>query len=364
MAKAVYIHIPFCKTICSYCDFPKFFYFDKWIKPYLEALEKEIKETYKKEEIKTIYIGGGTPSLLKIEELQTLLSLTKLFKKKKNIEFTIEVNAEDITDEKVKLFSIYGVNRVSIGVQTFQEKLGDVLERHTSYETVKEAISRLRSVGIFNINLDLMYAIPEEQLVDVKKDLSKFLTLPITHISTYSLILEEHTKLYLKNPHLVEEELDFEMYKYIQDTLKEQGFIQYEISNFAKEGYESKHNLVYWDNEEYYGFGLGASSYIGGVRKTNTRSLTSYFEGREYSEIEVIDEKKNMEYEMILGLRKRKGVSIKNFLKKFQKNIEDVFLIEDLIKQGLLEKQGDFIRIPQDKIYLSNEILLFFLFDM
>lgn len=363
MASSVYIHIPFCRQICSYCDFPKFFYFDKWIKPYLRALEKEIQATYKGEEIATIYIGGGTPSLLKEEDLETLLSLTNLFKKKKDVEFTVEANAEDLSLKKIELFSTYGVNRVSIGVQTFHKRLGDILERHTSYEMVEQGMKRLHQKNIFNINVDLIYAIPTETLQDVKEDLLKVLTLPITHISTYSLILEEHTKLYLKKIPLVGEELDVKMYQTIQSILKGFGFIQYEISNFSKPNFFSKHNLVYWNNEEYYGFGLGASSYIDGVRKTNTRSLTAYFEGKEGQNEEKVDRKKNMEYEMILGLRKTEGVSRKKFYEKYQKQMEEVFPIHDLEKQGLLKRNNNFIRIPDHKIYLSNAILVFFLLE-
>lgn len=363
MASSVYIHIPFCRQICSYCDFPKFFYFDKWIKPYLYALEREIEATYKGEEIATIYIGGGTPSLLKEEDLETLLSFTNLFKKKKDVEFTVEANAEDLSLKKVELFSMYGVNRVSIGVQTFHKRLGDILERHTSYEMVEQAIERLHKKNIFNINLDLMYAIPTETLQDVKEDLLKVLSFSITHISTYSLILEEHTKLYLKQLPLVEEELDFKMYQTMQSILKEYGFAQYEISNFSKPNFFSKHNLVYWNNEEYYGFGLGASSYIEGVRKTNTRSLSAYLEGKEVQNSEEIDARKNMEYEMILGLRKTEGVSRKKFYEKYHKQIEEIFPINDLEKRGLLERNNNFIRIPNHKIYLSNAILVFFLLE-
>lgn len=363
MASSVYIHIPFCRQICSYCDFPKFFYFDKWIKPYLYALKREIQATYKGEEIATIYIGGGTPSLLKEEDLETLLSFTNLFKKKKDVEFTVEANAEDLSLKKVELFSMYGVNRVSIGVQTFHKRLGDILERHTSYEMVEQALERLHKKNIFNINLDLMYAIPTETLQEAKEDLLKVLSLSITHISTYSLILEEHTKLYLKQLPLVEEELDLKMYQTMQSLLKEYGFAQYEISNFSKPNFFSKHNLVYWNNEEYYGFGLGASSYIEGVRKTNTRSLSAYLEGKEVQNNEEIDARKNMEYEMILGLRKTEGVSRKKFYEKYHKQIEEIFPINDLEKKGLLERNNDFIRIPNHKIYLSNTILVFFLLE-
>lgn len=358
---SVYIHIPFCKQICSYCDFPKFFYFAKWVKPYLEALEAEIKKTYQGEVIKTIYIGGGTPSLLEYEDLEFLFSIVSFFRKSSDLEFTIEANSEDITLERAQLFKKQGVNRVSIGVQTFHPTLGNILERHTSYETVKKAISNLNQVGIFNINLDLMYAIPGETLKDLERDLAKILSLPITHVSAYSLILEEHTKLYLKKMDLVEEEIDYQMYEMIRDTLRKNGFRHYEISNYTKEGYESKHNLVYWNNEEYYGFGIGASSYIGNVRKTNTASLNYYLEGNYIKEKEILHEKENMEYEMILGLRKTEGVSMKHFKEKFKKEMQDIFPIASLEKQELIEVVEDFVRIPEEKLYLSNEILLSFL---
>ncbi len=360
---SVYIHIPFCKQICSYCDFPKFFYLEKWIKPYLEALEKEIKSTYKGEKVKTIYIGGGTPSFLKKEDLEILFSIVSIFDKAKDVEFTIETNSEDITKEKAELFKKYGVNRVSIGVETFHPHLGKILERNSSYEMVKQAIQNLNDVGILNINLDLMYAVPSETIKDVEQDLEKVLTLPITHLSCYSLILEEHTKLYLKKPKLIEEELDAQMYERIREILKEAGFNQYEISNYAKKGYEAKHNLVYWNNEEYYGFGLKASSYMQKKRRTNTCSLTDYLEGKYKKEEEQIHLKEDMEYEMMLGLRKVEGVSIYKFKEKFKAEMEDIFPICDLQKKGLIEVINDSVRIPLDKFYLSNEILLSFLLE-
>lgn len=360
---SVYIHIPFCKQICSYCDFPKFFYLEKWIKSYLYALEKEIKSTYKGEKVNTIYIGGGTPSVLEKEDLEALFSIVSIFSKAKDVEFTIEANSEDITKEKAALFAKYGVNRVSIGVQTFHPHLGEILERKTSYEMVKKSIENLNDVGILNINLDLMYAIPEETLKDLESDLGQALTLPITHLSCYSLILEEHTKLYLKKPKLIEEELDAQMYEKIREILKEAGFKQYEISNYAKGGYEAKHNLVYWNNEEYYGFGLKASSYMQKKRRTNTGSLTDYLEGKYEKEEEQIHLKEDMEYEMVLGLRKVEGVSIQKFKQKFHVEMADIYPMQALQEKGLIEILDDFVRIPIDKIYLSNAILLSFLLE-
>ncbi len=362
MITSCYIHIPFCKKICAYCDFPKFCYFDKWIEPYLEALEEEIRKIYINEEMKTIYIGGGTPSSLDEKSLEKLFEILNIIKKAKNCEFTIEVNSEDITEEKVKLFKKYGINRVSIGVQTFNPKLQKILNRISDYEVVKKAIVLLNKYGIKNINLDLMYAIPEETLEDLKEDLDKFLSLNISHISTYSLILEEHTQLYLKQPKLIDEDLDFKMYNFIIETLAKNNYNHYEISNFSKEGYYSKHNLTYWNNEMYYGFGLGASSYIKTKRFNNHSNLTKYINKDFKKDEEDIGRERKMEYEMILGLRKVIGVSNKDFFEKYGKNIEGVFDLKKLLESKLLVWENEYLKIPEDKLYLSNEILVTFIF--
>lgn len=360
MISSCYIHIPFCKKICAYCDFPKFCYIDKWIDPYLEALQEEINQTYKNEEMKTIYIGGGTPSSLDEKVLEKLFEILSILKRKNDCEFTIEVNSEDITEEKVKIFKKYGINRVSIGVQTFNPKLQETLNRVSNYDVIKDTIFLLKKYGINNINLDLMYAIPGETLEDLKEDLEKFLSLGINHISTYSLILEEHTALYLKKPKLIDEELDLKMYNFIIDFLNKNNYKHYEISNFSKKGFESKHNLTYWNNEKYYGFGLGASSYIENKRLNNHANLTKYLNKDFIKEEEIITADLNMEYEMILGLRKIEGVSNINFYKKYSKKIEDIFNIENLLKDKLLIWDNEYLKIPEDKIYLSNEILVNF----
>ncbi len=361
MITSAYIHIPFCKTICSYCDFPKFCYMKKWIKPYLEALKEEIKQIYQNEKMKTIYIGGGTPTSLSDEELENLLKIIILLKREESCEFTIEANAEDITEEKVKIMKKYGVNRISIGVQTFDINLKKKLNRMSSYEDIKKAVDLLKKEGIENINLDIMYAIPGETMDTLKSDLKKILSLDIPHISTYSLILEEHTKLYLDNPKLIDQDLDYEMYENILKALKEKEYIHYEISNFSKKGYESNHNLTYWNNEQYYGFGLGASSYIKNKRMTNHMNLTKYLEKNFSKEEEKVTEKEKMEYEMILGLRKIEGVSDKQFYKKYERHIEEIFDIKKLLKEGLLYWENEYLKISENNLYLSNEILVNFL---
>lgn len=363
MISSLYIHIPFCKQICSYCDFTKFCYQKKWVMPYLESLKKEILEKYQNETLKTLYIGGGTPTSLEEHELEYLLELTKYFVKDSKIEFTIEANLKDLTLSKIKLLKKYGVNRISIGIQTFHKNLQKTLNRNEDYNLLKEVITTLKENNITNINLDLMYAIPNETLDDVKKDLEYFLSLDVPHISTYSLILEPHTTLGLNHTEEFPQELDEEMYKIICKTLKQAGYIHYEVSNFAKPNYESKHNLTYWNNEEYYGFGVGSSGYEKNKRYTHHQNLTKYIENNYEKEIEELNQKKKQEYEMILGLRKLKGVSNKEYFKKYHKNIKEVFDIEKLLENNLLIYENDYIRIPEDKIYLSNEILINFLID-
>ncbi len=360
--KSVYIHIPFCETICSYCDFCKVLYHKKWVDQYLEALEKEIKERYQQEEIDTIYIGGGTPSSLSMNQLTKLFQITNQFHKSDQVEFTIECNVEHITEEKLELFKKAGINRISYGVQTFHTNYLAYLNRHHTKEEVREKIE-LTKRYIPNINVDLMYAFQNETIEEVKEDIELFLALEIPHISTYSLIIESHTVLGIKEQY-IDDGLDSNMYETICHDLKQHDFLHYEVSNFCKPGYQSKHNLTYWNNEHYYGFGMGASGYVNHIRYTNTRSINHYLLGHYDYQKEELTKQVEMENEMILGLRKLEGVSLSNFYQKYQKQVEEVFDIASLIKKGLLEVQNGYIKIPEDKIYLSNEVLVNFIGDV
>ena len=363
MVKSVYIHIPFCNHICHYCDFPKMLYQEKWIDSYLNALDLEMKMYYQNETIETIYIGGGTPTALKLEEFHRLLEIIDQLKKEEHYEYTIECNVESLTEEKIKIMKEYGVNRISIGVETFHAHHLKKINRMHTKEQVMKAIQLLKKYGFKNINIDLIYALPNETIEEVTSDLEVFLSLDIPHISTYSLIIEPNTTLYLQKQEPMQEDLDVEMYEYICKTLKIHGYEHYEISNFAKPGYESTHNITYWNNEEYYGFGLGASGYVNNIRYTNTKSLTNYCAGKYQFEQEKLDQRTSMENEMILGLRKRKGVNRNQFLEKYGKTIESVFPIHTLQKEGKLQILGDWISIPEDQIYLSNDILMQFIDD-
>lgn len=355
--KSVYIHIPFCSNICSYCDFAKMFYNHDMVLKYLKALEKEINEKYQNELIETLYIGGGTPSCLNIDELKVLFAIIKKINLSKNLEFTFECNVNDITEEKIAFLSANGVNRISLGVQTFNEEILKNMHRSHNYEEVKSKISLIKKY-INNINVDLIYAYPNMTIDILNDDLEKFLSLNVDHISTYSLIIEPHTLLSINNVSNINEDLDYLMYKTIIEKLTQNGFKHYEISNFARNNRFSKHNLTYWNNLEYYGFGLNASGYMKNIRYTNTRSMSNYLASIYESEKEIITKKDKIIYELILGLRKIDGIDLDNFKIKYNIELEENKLIKNLLKENKLEIKNRKLKIPYQNIYVENEVLV------
>ena len=307
--KSIYIHIPFCQTICSYCDFCKIFYNQKLTISYLKELEKEILDNYKGEEISTIYIGGGTPTSLSYDELSFLFYILKKIKLSNDYEFTIEANIDSLNIDKIKLLKENGVNRISIGVETFNNNYQKLINRELSLKELANTIQLLKDNDIININLDLMYGFKNETIEILDKDLEK---------SNYK---------------------------------------HYEISNYAKAGYESRHNLVYWNNDEYYGFGLSASSYCNNIRKTNTRSINNYLNGKREVEKEKLSLKDKMDYEIMLGLRLEKGVSKEQFLKKYNINLEEVYNYQKLLDNAVLTENDKYLYVNKNYRYVLNEIL-------
>ena len=352
---AVYIHIPFCKNICTYCDFCKMYYDKKYVLNYLGELEKEIKARYRKEVIKTIYIGGGTPSVLSILELKKLLSIVDIFNKDKDYEYTIECNIENIDVEKLELFREYGINRISYGVQSFNKDIIHKLGRLHNTDMVINNIN-LTKRYFKNINIDLIYGVNEDIDI-VKDDIDKFLRLDIPHISCYSLIIEKNTKLYIDGYKYIDEEIDSKMFNYINDTLTKRGYIHYEISNYAKRGYESKHNINYWLNGYYYGFGLGAVSYIDNHRISNTKNMHKYLDGN-YIDIDNYEDiNTRKENDLILGLRLIEGIDINIFNEKYKDNLLNREIIKELVNDNYLEVVNNKIRCNYKYIYLLNNIL-------
>jgi len=353
--KSVYIHIPFCKNICTYCDFCKMFYNDKYVSKYLDNLDKEIKERYMGDDVRSIYIGGGTPSCLRIDELERLLEIVSVFKLNSDYEYTIECNIENIDIDKINLFKSYGVNRISFGVESFDKDIQEILGRCHDEEMIFDNIYMTKKY-FDNINVDLIYGVTED--VDkVKSDIDKFLELDVTHVSCYSLILEENTKLYIDNKKYISEDIDREMYDYINNKLTSNGYIHYEVSNYAKEGYESIHNKCYWKNLEYYGFGLGAVSYLDNYRINNTKNMSKYLDGiyEDSHEYEDIDIRK--ETDLMLGFRLMEGIDVLEFNKKYNDNLLDKEVIKELLNDGYLEVNEDMLRCKREYIYLLNNIL-------
>ncbi|MDD3241389.1 MAG: radical SAM family heme chaperone HemW [Bacilli bacterium] len=361
MIESAYIHIPFCTNICTYCDFCKMFYNKKMVNNYLLALEKEINSLYKNDILETIYIGGGTPSSFDIEDLNKLFIILRKLNKSDNIEYTIECNIENIDEEKLIFFKENGINRISIGIESFNE---DILKFLGRKYTKKDIVEKMNIIKKYfdNINIDLIYAVPIQSIEILKEDLNNFIDLDIKHISTYSLIIEDNTKLKNDKIKYIDEDLDQEMYELIKETLKENNFIHYEISNFSKDTYQSKHNLNYWMNNNYYGFGLGASGFIDNKRYTNTRSINNYLLGKYILEEEYLDNEKNLENEIMLLLRTNIGLNKKELYNKYKIDIDTKYNIKEMIKDHLIEvlDNGNYI-ISKDKWYIENSILIYFI---
>lgn len=328
------------------------------IDDYLDALKREVEQYYNDELIYTIYIGGGTPSCLNVKQLIKLDNIIKMFDLSKLEEFSFECNIEDISAELLTNLKSMRINRLSIGIQSFNKEKLKFLGRNSNFEDTKKKIELVRKIGFKNINLDLIYGLPNESLSDIRKDIKLFLKLKPNHLSTYSLIVENNTILGNDKANIPENVLELKMYQYIVKKLKNQRYDHYEISNFALDGYKSKHNTIYWKNEEYYGFGLGAHGYIEGFRYENTRSITEYINDNYRLEEKLLSKKEKMENEVMLGLRLIKGINIKEFHNKFKQNIQDVFPVKPLIKNKDLIYKNNNIYINPEKLYVMNEILL------
>ena len=358
MIKHLYIHIPFCARICPYCDFNKRVSNDLMMNRYKDKLIEELsfyKDSLKS--VETIYIGGGTPSFYPYIE-DVLIKINEYINISNIKEFSIESTPETILNIK-DLLPKYGINRVSIGVESLNPKTLEYLNRkNTSYLALKNIIEELNKVGIDNINLDFIYSLPFETIDTIKKELDEIKLLNIKHISFYDLIIEEKTKLYfdLKNNkvNLPSEDDNILMRDLIEEKLAEFGFNRYEISNYSKDGYESIHNLSYWDLEDYLGIGVNSHSLVDNKRFSNTPNLKEYLDSKTFIDIkEYYEYDKKKEY-FLMGLRKTKGVSIKEYKKINDIDIFKEFNLNKHIDEGLLEVDGDYLRFTKNGLHLGN----------
>ena len=345
MIESLYIHIPFCDSICSYCSFKKQIYNEEQSKKYILNLLDDLKRIPKCS-LKTIYIGGGTPSSLADNDLEILLSNLKPLLKE-DYEFTIESNPENLTFNKAKIFNKYGVNRVSIGVQTFNEKFLKLLSRKHSLNDINEAINNLLLNNINNINFDLIYGLPFQTLNDFILDIKYLKNFPLTHVSLYSLTIDENTIFNNLKYEEADEDLLRDMSDEATKILSEYGFSKYEVSNYSKPNYESKHNLTYWFDNEYYGIGISASGYENNIRYKNITSLKKYNEGERKFEEETVDDF-NHEYEFImLNLRTKYGIDLDRYKEIFNKDFLKTYKNE-------IEKLSDFIIINNNKVTVKD----------
>ncbi|PRR93247.1 MULTISPECIES: radical SAM family heme chaperone HemW [unclassified Bacillus (in: firmicutes)] len=378
--KAAYIHIPFCEHICHYCDFNKFFIKTQPVDEYLAALEKEMQHTIEQkgeQELKTIFIGGGTPTSLTVSQLDQLMnSIHRVLKPAKNlVEFAVEANPDELSLEKLHVLKAAGVNRLSFGVQTFEDDLLKKIGRVHQKKDVLTSFERARAVGFDNISLDLMFGLPHQEKHHVMNSLETAFSLGAEHYSVYSLIVEPKTVFYnlmqKGKLHLPPQEREAEMYELVMDEMERHGLKQYEISNYAKPGFESQHNLTYWSNEDYFGFGAGAHGYVDGIRNVNAGPVKHYLElieetGFPYKETHQVTKAEQIEEEMFLGLRKIEGVKSADFQAKYGAAPEALFstVLEELEEKGLIVKDDIGICLTRKGKLLGNEVFQAFLGEL
>ena len=370
----LYIHIPFCVKKCNYCDFlsaPA----NKQVQiAYMETLQKEIEEKaieYKEWIVDTVFIGGGTPTSVPHETIvNTMETIKKEFALTKDCEITMECNPGTVTMEAMNAYAAAGINRISIGLQSADDGLLKTLGRIHTYEQFLDSYNYARNAGIQNINVDIMSGLPSQTIEQYTDTLKKVADLGVEHISAYSLIVEEGTpfyKLYEEEKlELPDEDTDREMYYQTGTMLKQYGFLRYEISNYAKNGFECKHNKRYWKRDNYLGIGLGAASFIENTRYKNTEWLDEYLIENKYlekNEIQNLSKEECMEEFMFLGLRMTKGISKTEFKETFGVLVEDVYgkVIEKLTSQGLIQTKDDFISLTDYGLDVSNSVWVEFL---
>ena len=360
MIKSLYVHVPFCSHICYYCDFAKQRYSDRIAEEYLGRLEREISRI-QQDSFETVYIGGGTPSSLSVKQLERLFAILDRFEITK--EFTFEINPESFDREKAGILKKHGVNRVSIGLQSFDEQILQEVGRVHNQEDIVRTLEALDAAGITNRSVDLMYGFHGETLEKLQRDIEKAVKLDITHISIYELEVHENTVLGKRGYAGCDEETSYLMYQMIMEKLPQYGFQQYEISNFARKGYQSEHNKTYWHYDDYIGVGLSAAGKENHVRYENTSSMKKYLAGEWVGERIPLSRQDERFEAVMMGLRLLEGIDLAGYAEKYGCDLTERYreAVEKQLGKGNLLLEEGHLKMSQQGIYVMNDILIDFM---
>lgn len=361
-AEYLYVHVPFCASICSYCDFCHQIYQKETVDKWLNALKMELDHVQPRKDLKTIYLGGGTPTCLDESQLEKLLSLLDEYTSVIR-EYTIEVNPETLTKEKAEILRKHRINRASIGLQSIDESLLKLMGRRHSFVDVKNTVNLLRKEEITNISLDIMYSLPGQTMESLKETIEFACLLDVTHLSCYSLTIEDNTVFGKKGYQHLEDDLEADMYEFICMMLIEHGFQQYEISNFSKEGFESIHNKAYWHYDDFVGLGCGASGKEGLLRYDHEKSVKNYLSDP-LKRIEIQNTKEDAMFEMVMmGLRLKEGISFAHFQEIWNVSLNEVYgkPIRKLETQDLLYEEDGYLKTTNRGFEILNTVLEEFL---
>ena len=361
--KAVYVHVPFCRDICAYCDFTRCRYHAGLANQWLMAVEKELQEKLAGTAVETAYIGGGTPSALNSSQLEQLLKLLAPYTTQVQ-EYTMEANVESLDEDKMKLLKQYGVNRISLGVQTLQPSLLSIIGRRHTREDVISRIQQLHCHGIHNISIDLIYGLPQQTIQMWKEDLQDIVQhFQISHISLYALTIEEHSQFGRDGVQNIDADVEADMYLHAVSYLHKHGFAHYEISNFAQPSAASLHNQMYWNYEDFCGIGCGASGKSGHVRYDNTRNLHTYLQEGSCPDIIELSKQDEMFETLMMALRMKQGLSLSHFRENFAVDFETAYhaALQKNIERGMLLVEDDHVRTTDEGMLLLHDVLVDFL---
>ncbi len=355
---SLYIHIPFCHKICDYCDFTKLQYFRNFAIDYLKALKDEL-DSYHIKDLETIYVGGGTPTALEDDLFLELLEIIEPYRQGVK-EYTFEANPESLSLNNIKMLKEHGVNRISIGVQTTNDQILKSVNRDHTFVQVKDAIKNLKENGIDNINIDLILGLPHSSKKILEQDLKNILSFDIKHISCYGLTVNPHTVLFNQGFKEPEGDILRAFYDIVEQTLIKNGFVHYEVSNWAKPGYQSLHNLTYWRNQEYYGVGLGASGYINETRYKDTTNIKDYLKRAFVLEEEKVSKLDKLTYQIMLNLRTNEGLNLKSLKEEYGVDLLKTKEqeIKDFIKQNLVVLKNDTLIATYQGMMILDQIIL------